>query len=300
MLRLISSNFKKCFTDITFYMCIVLVFGLCFTATVISDPVTEDPLTVLDLIIRNDSQLVLDNVQLNAFEIFRAGGTGNWLVMFLPIIVSFSFAKRFCDSRESRFIRLETIRLSRLSYNLGTVISAVLLSGLAVVIGYLLYGIYTAAVFPDLSYYPSEADYYLHAFDQLLPPFDMLYDIIGMSAGYIALLLGMFLYASLSVLPAVLAASVMRNQYLIICLPFFASYIMTIICQRLWGVVFTDVDATMPYLSTIATAIHPAAIENIFLYGNTALPTVIYNAVLAAGAVTLFIIAMNRRLDKGE
>ena len=146
MLRLISSNFKKCFTDITFYMCIVLVFGLCFTATVISDPITEDPLTVLDIIIRNDSQLVLDNVQLNAFEIFKAGGTGNWLVMFLPIIVSFSFAKRFCDSRESRFIRLETIRLSRLSYNLGTLISAVLLSGLAVVIGYLLYGIYTAAV----------------------------------------------------------------------------------------------------------------------------------------------------------
>lgn len=299
MLRLISSNFKKCFTDITFYMCIVLVFGLCFTATVISDPITEDPLTVLDLIIRNDSQLVLDNVQLNAFEIFKAGGTGNWLVMFLPIIVSFSFAKRFCDSRESRFIRLETIRLSRLSYNLGTVISAVLLSGLAVVIGYLLYGIYTAAVFPDLSYYPDMAELYNFS-DQLLPPFDLLYGLIGMPAAYLAGLLGMFLYASLAVLPAVLAASVMRNQYLIICLPFFASYLMTIICQRLWGIIIADVNASMPYLSTIATAIHPAALQNIFIYKDTALPTVIYNAVLAAGAVTLFIIAMNRRLDKGE
>ena len=299
MLRLISSNFKKSLTDITFYMCIVLVFGLCFTATVISDPITEDPLTVLDLIIRNDSQLVLDNVQLNAFEIFKAGGTGNWLVMFLPIIVSFSFAKRFCDSRESRFIRLETIRLSRLGYNLGTLISAVLLSGLAVVIGYLLYGIYTAAVFPDLSYYPDMAELYSFS-DQLLPPFDLLYGLIGMPAAYIAGLLGMFLYASLAVLPAVLAASVMRNQYLIICLPFFASYLMTIICQRLWGIIIADVNASMPYLSTIATAIHPAALLNIFVYKDTALPTVIYNAVLAAGAVTLFIIAMNRRLDKGE
>ncbi len=300
MLRLILSNFKRTFTDITFYFCILLVFMLCFTATAAFDPKTTDPITVLDLIIRNDSQLVRSDITLNAYGIFKTGGTGEWLVMFLPIVVGFSFVKRFCDGRDSRFIRFETVRLSKTGYAAGTLISAVLLGGLAVTVGYALYGIYTAAVFPDLAYYPDLAQSYLDgAVSELVPPFDGLYSVIGMPALYIAKLAGMFLYGAAAALPAAVCASLMRNQYLIICLPFFANYLMTVICQRLWGLAFASDDS--PYwISDVASVIYPSALADIFTYKSIALPTAAYSAVLIAAAFVLFITVMNRRFDKGE
>lgn len=155
MLRLIGVNFKKTFTDKSFYACILMTFALCFTAIISYNPTTGDPENILTVMKNYDKQKLLFDNNFNVFSVFSTGG-GSWFAIFIPMIAAFSFVGAFSDERESKFIRYTISRTKKIKYNTGNFISAFFSGEIAVTIGYILFGIVISISFHPLSEYSKD------------------------------------------------------------------------------------------------------------------------------------------------
>ena len=174
--------------------------------------------------------------------------------MFIPIIVAFPFMVTFCTERNSGLMRFTITRSGKWRYYLSKFLSAIISGGLSVMLGVLLFGLFTALLFPGLTSYDVPAE----QMEWLLPD------------GYGAMILKMlgtsFLYGTLSTLPALFLSSFCRNPYIITCLPFMLTYVRDTGVNKLIQSAFTEQNPDKAaYYQSYSSSALPQPYKNAFI-----------------------------------
>lgn len=281
-------DIKKTLLNYSFVVCIVITTLLCFTASVYTDLETGRNYMVLDVIKDISYEQRLENSAFGFKNIFSCAMSG-YLAMFLPIIAAFPFIPNFCSERNSGLIRLTISRTGKYRYYMSKFISALIGGGLAVMLGYLIFGAISLCIFPLPEEYP--VDPILMEAGLASTP-DNLKSILDCSKE----LVGSFIYGAVSTVPAFFFASFIRNRYVITCLPFMLTYFFTTAltkhAQNLLAA--NEWDEAIKYYSLI-----PSSLVQIFGSTHKTLLVSFYG-VFTLVALVGFVVIMNLRTDKGE
>lgn len=295
MYRIIKAEFYKILTGYGFYICMAFTVVLCFCTGIYRDPMNNNEYSVIKSLMEFDREFMLRD---SAFCSYRVAerGSGSWLSMFIPIISAFAFIPLVCDESESRFIRFSIFRSSKFSFRTSKFLTACISGGLAVMLGYIIFTASVYVLFPNISEYSPDVQ-------------DMLREELSYSYpeaskhGHMFLLgmksVEMFLYGAVSAIPSVMLTCLMRNKYLVMCIPFFLKYTVTQTSVRLSARAFSDWENPDIRLSNFASVISPDAVLNVFT-SHLMRQILIYNGVLALIAFLFYTIVYGRRLDCGE
>ncbi|NLP26093.1 MAG: hypothetical protein GX365_01905 [Clostridiales bacterium] len=296
----IQTEMKKVVTSLGFYGCIIITFLVSFTAVLNHNFEKNADESIINVFMNYNKSELLNTTNFSAYIAFEKGGN-SWLSMFIPIIAAFSFIPLFCDQRESKSIRYSAFRVNKLSYNSGNFITAFISGGLAVMVGYALFGIAIYFMFPSLSEYSlgMQTDF-MEMLKFQSEGLSSAYSKVGMPILVIAQLIEMFLYGAFSAILAFLLASIMRNKYLVLCIPFFLKYMLNQIVVKLYSQAFDNIENPKEILADIATIINPDAMNSIFNQNEYIFRIILLNVILLSLAFFSYNIVMNRRLDCGD
>ena len=261
LLRVTIIDLRKTLVSYGTVVCIAAVFLLCFASTIYTDGFTGKEYTVLEVIADRSK---FPQMGLFPLDIVRSS-VNPYLTLFLPVLSSIPFVTLFCAERLSGNIRFIITRTGKLTYAISKFFSAVISGALTVTIGFIMYSLVIFAVFGrdgNLS------------------------DLIMMYAGTA-------IYGAVSVLPAFLLSSFIRNKYMICCFPFIFMHFYYTVLAKLqdryidnWNVIMK---INMLYTSNI---------KDIFFTHDKS--TVMFYTVLTAAVFAVYTFIMNRRLDNGQ
>ncbi|MCM1167477.1 MAG: hypothetical protein NC299_14885 [Lachnospiraceae bacterium] len=274
-MRCLLVSFKKISSSSGFYFCIIMTVVLLFSAEVYTDYSTQSRYSVIRLIMDFDREYYLNNEMLCADRVMQ-NACGGWLGMFLPIITSFCFVPRICVEKSANAIRFEVFRTSKLKFDLSKFISGVLSSGIAVTLGYMVFCAVIGGIFPGAREYAIE-----------IIPFD-----------FPAAMLGMFLYGVFWSVPSMFLTSVLGNKYLIMCIPFFAKYGLSQLCNKLLSDFALDFESPNLKIAEFLTIANPQAL--LFSAGDTNYwKTVLFYGAVFAAFLTAYLLINRGRSDYG-
>ena len=300
LIRIVKTELKKVFTSFGFCSCVIITFLLCFTYGLSYDYVTSENLSVFTVFIRHSRGELLENIDYCSLNAFRVN-ISQWVILFIPIIASFSFVPLFCDERNSKMIRYSTIRTSKFTYNVGKFLSAFLAGGLAILIGHILFGIAIHFMFPSISEYSTELqDSFIESLAFTEPKMASLYEKFGSVGLIVPRLFEFFLYGAISSIPVLVLAAISRNIYVIICIPFLAKYLVDQTMNKVSHNLYMNNENPDRLLQDFLIIFDTNATQNLFLYYDYIVKIVVANLVYAMIAYVIFSLIMNRRLDLGE
>lgn len=216
--------------------------------------------------------------------------------MFLPVIAAFAFVTIVCDERESKAVRNTVFRSSRTGYYASRFVMICLSGGIAVLLGFALFAGVIGVTFPDINQYSLELQEQIrNSLGYLGPDFSEphLFFLIGQK------FLVMFLYGFVSAAPAALLTSILRNKYLILCIPFFMKYVCTQICEKLISQALVNRESPDMNFLGLVRILSPDSISNLFQSGNK-IYIMFYHFGLVAVAFVSYMLIWNRRFDSGE
>ncbi len=295
--RNIRTNFYKILTGYGFYVCIIFTFILCFCTYIYNDYISGDRYSVVMSLVNFDRDFMLGDTTFCSFQVMRKG-VGSWMSLFVPIIAAFAFIPLVCDEYEAKSVRYEIFRGSRLGYYISKYVTACLSGGMAVMLGFGLFTLAVYIIFPNINEYdPVLKDRYEEMLVYTYP--DMAqgrYDLIILKK-----LRDVFLYGVASAAPAILLTSLIRNKYLVLCIPFFIKYAMDQTCVKMQSQAMEDYNNIDTKLLEISSTIKPDAIAFITEVGNDQkIKLLIYNGALVLIAAVLYMVVQSRRHDCGE
>lgn len=283
-------DIKKTLLNYSFLVCIIITAALCFTATVYTDMNTGRSYMVIDAIREYDTADYLKNDSFGFVNVFGCAMSG-YLAMFLPILAAFPFIPNFCSERNSGLIRLTIFRTGKYRYYFSKFISALVGGGLAVMLGYLIFGLITVCIFPMPSEFPVDPFMVEAGFE----PMDSLAVLRNCTNG----LLGSFIYGAVSTVPAFFFASFIKNRYVITCLPFMLTYIFSTALTK-YGQNLLASDAPDSWDKAIkAFSLTPSSLVGIIGSEYRNLQLICYGG-FTLFSLTAYIVIMNMRTDKGE
>jgi len=288
-------NFRMIFANYGFYICIAFTAVLCFCTGIYTDSRNNNMYSAIKSLVEFDREFMLNSTSFCSYSV-ASKGAGSWLTMFIPIISAFTFIPLICDRCESKFVRLSIFRSSKLSYRTAEFLTACISGGLAVMLGYMLFTGFVYILFPNINEYSPDL--------QAMLSEELSYIYPEASKHGHAYLLGIksleiFLYGAVSAVPSVMLTCLMRNKYLVMCIPFFLKYAVTQTSIKLSARAFSDWQNPDIKLSEFASIISPDAILN--SYSSPLMRQIIlYNGVLVSAAFLFYIIVYGRRSDCGE
>lgn len=258
----LGSDMNKAILSYGFLLCIGVTFLLCFTASVYTNNSGKEFSSI---------EILIEKEKYKSFSLTYTQILNNslspYLTLFLPVLSSIPFVTYFCAERVGS-MRFSITRTGKYIYCVSKFISALLSSGLAVMLGFILYSLVIILNFPP---------------ENVVFP-----DIVKM---YI----GMGLYGMVSVLPAFFLSSFIKNKYMICCFPFIFMYFYYTIVSKIQDML----RANEKYeILTKIIFLYPNELKNIFITHNT--DVVLYNAILSAVTIIGFTLIMNRRFDCGQ
>lgn len=276
----LSQELKKTIFNVGFILCILITVILFFTTILYVESSTGKIYSVIEGIIQLDKKIFLSDPSFAAINVFSNAISGYFL-MFIPIIAAFPFIPNYCSERNSGLIRFTIYRVGKMKYYISKFLSALLGGGFAVFLGYAIFGLIIYFIFPSHSSYIS---------------------LIGERKTNIHLmvlksLLGVFLYGSVSAVPAFLMTSFVRNRYIITCVPFMIIYLYNTSLTKI------SYDAMLEKKNTITDFVHtlrPETISSLAYYNNMVRNSLLINIAFVCFCFCVFAIIMNRRWDFGE
>jgi hypothetical protein len=266
---------------------------LSFTAR-ISDKPDTFPENLFEAMFTKNGEELLRSADYCFTNVIVTGG-GWWVAMFIPIIAAFPFIPIFSDERDSRFGRNVIFKSGKFGYNTGNFLSSFFGSGLAIVLGYSLFLLVTSFIFPHLSDYPVE----MREMIEFMQTGNVAYDKFGVTGLIFAEILEIFLYSAMWSLPAFLLCSLIRNKYLIMCIPFFIKYSVDGIFDKMLNTLYTDLDNVNIKVVEIVSMFNPNGVMYLFQDLNR-LQVVLFMGGFFIASFVLFNVFMNRRLDLGD
>lgn len=286
-LRALRCDLNKTIVNIGFVGAVLLTAMLCFTAVIYYDGNNDKSYSAVEVFFDDCEQLVEHEVSFSSLSVFCQGMKG-YITMFLPIIVSFPFMVSFCAERNSGLIRAAIARTGELRYCLSKFTASFLSGGLAALLGYVVFGAVTYAVFPGVESYGLTRDEFLMRFPK------------GMAMTILLSIFAAFIYGAVSTLPAFFLSSFCRDPYLITCVPFLMVYLWRTLIDKLG---MTAAENGKFELSNVYYSFYPEAITGIITTQITTADlrrTIIFNVGLFVFAAVGATIIFRLRQDKGR
>lgn len=281
-LRAILTELKKYTISLSFLICIGIAILLCF-CSLFRITIDGSEQSVFDVMMSVSYEEKLADISLNCYSAFKAGH-GEWFTLFIPVAAAFAFVPVVCDERSGGNIRLNISRIGKIRYCVAKATAAAVSAGLAIVIGYMIYGIVVFTTFPSPDMYCVEEQSFIYASLGTAP----LLSVTG-------LLVRLFIYGAVSALPALLLSAIIRNKFLVICIPFMMKYIFAQVYVKLvMDIIFLDAELP-PIVSVISPdSLLPEysdAVQNVLVFA-------VYSAFIIICTVIYTIITV-RRTDCG-
>lgn len=280
-MREISVSFKKIFSSAGFYLSTLLTITLLFCAEVYVDALTSDRYSVISALMNFDRNEMLRHFELCSYYVIRNARNG-WFTLFVPLSTAFCFVPLMCTERDSNALRFQIVRSSKLKFDLSRYLSGIFAGGISVALGYAIFSGLSFILFPGRSEFGDFFD--------------------GQSGegfiGYLKILLGIWLYGTFWSMPAMFCTSIIKNKYLVMCIPFFIKYGVVQTVSMLTQRIFGDPENINMTLASFLNIINPESLMHVAEYGTAGGILIFYGAVSAALLIGYLLIQMAGR-DQG-
>jgi hypothetical protein len=201
----------------------------------------------------------------------------------MPVLSVAAFIKNFNATRGDGFYRYEIFRVGKTKLLVVKFFGGVLSGGIALLLGYMLFGIIAFFLFPSFQSYEVSPD-----LRQLLflgnPPLFIFCKLIGV-----------FLLGVMSTLPAILLSAFVRNIYVVLSLPYMVIYFYNSLLGR---AIFSFVVADNFEAADWLYCLFPHSIVAIAFDFNAI--TMIFQAMLFLTTFSLFVYLLRKRVDCSE
>ncbi len=299
LFRYIGVNLRRTLGSSTFWYCVLASFALCFTAVVIRDPYNNDELMVLQVMFRRE--MISTDFNLNSWSVFCSSG-GTWFSMFIPILSAFPFVPTIINNRITQSARFTISRIGKRNYQFGNICTTFLSGGLAVVLGYALFGVAVWRLFPSVdAYSKQEVEFFMESLTGEKPAW---YANAFANRQYflpiIAQLGQMFLYSCCSSLLALVFSAFVKNPYVVLCMPFFLTYGWTQINTRLSLMAYADFENINQSLGRLTSLTNPSALCHLMNYKIDLPWVLLIHLGFALLLCLVYYLVANRRVDCGE
>ncbi|MCH5209097.1 MAG: hypothetical protein J1F04_09445 [Oscillospiraceae bacterium] len=276
-MRNLTVSFRKIFTSTGFWLCVGATVILLFAMSVYTDFSTQNRYSVIRALTDLTAEERAQHYELCRTMVMREARSG-WFTMFVPIITAFCFVPHICAERDSNAVRLQVFRSSRLKYNAAQFFSGTAAAGMAVLIGYALFCAAVYFLFPAPSEYSGWGAEI----------------IAGYGSSLSELMLETALYGMFHSIPAMFCTAVMRNKYLIMCLPFFVKYALTQTVQMIF-LNAVSYESTDLRLLEFVSLVNPDGLLFIADLPDFRVPALFFGITAAVFAAAYLIIEQNRR-----
>ncbi len=255
MIRAFQIQLIKIFTNKSFWLCVLITFAMCFTATV-GTARNGDKLNVFSYIMGAENPPSAD------FIINSHGGV--WFALFFPMISALCLVNSICDDKKSKFLRFEIFRTGVYKFNTAKYISSVLSSGICAVLGYVAFMVFCIIFFPMTGGIK----------------------LVQIIAQIIA---EVFIFGVVSAVPALFTAAFTNNKYLIVCVPFLFKYCVIQFSSKLIYMAYADIQNIDKTLETLGNITNLDGILTVISYPSTEI--IITNAaiLLLGSAAYIFV-----------
>lgn len=280
MINALKCDFQKTLISAGFLAAILVTFLLCFTEEIYIEFSTRRAFSTFEALFKFDRAFMENSSDFCALSVFKSSLSG-YSAMFLPILASFPFVFSQSSERNSGNIRFSIFRGKRLKYYFSKFLCGVMSGGICVMLGVLLFGIFSFFAFPRLECYPDlPLEFYA--------PDGIFAEIVKASVGvYIRLRKhGSHFFLS----------SFCRNRYIILCVPFLTRFMQDTATKKfIVGTYDNDVYQRVFPFQCYAPSQIPYLEAGPMLYSTVAVA-----AISAALLLCGYIIIMERRTDKGD
>lgn len=280
-LRSFYIDIKKIFMSGGFWLCLLMTTVLLFTATVYTDSDTQNRYSVIKALTDFTAEQRTKIFELCNVSVMRSAAEG-WLSLFVPIITAFCFVPQFCAERDGNAVRFQIFRSSKLAHNLSRFFSGIISGGSAILLGYAVFCGAVYFLFPGIS----QMDEYTAS------------TVEDMRFSFPLTLLSVWLYGVFWSIPSMFCTSILRNKYLIMCLPFFVKYALTQTVHKLYlnsTADFENIDSSMLEFANI---VNPDGLLYAFEWVNGGRIFLLFGAAAAVFLTGYLIIRLNWR-DQG-
>lgn len=294
-MKILKTNLIKIMTGAGFYFCIIFTITLCFSANIYFDALTNNKYSAFLALRSFDHDFMLTDTSFCSLNVINSASSG-WLTMFIPIISAFAFIPLVCDEYESKSVRFEIFRIGKIRYHVSRFFTAFFCGGFAVTIGYALFSLLAIILFPSINDYSAwQQDNYFEMISNYSPEIK---DTLILTL--FKTLSSVLIYGAMAAVPAITLTSIIRNKYLVMCIPFFLKYALTQTCLKLQSQAFADYEHIDNSLLRFTRIINPDSIVFLQHMGSDKKTVLIYNGVLMVSALVLYMTIQSRRIDSGE
>lgn len=292
-IRLIRVNLIKAMTNYGFLACVLLTTVLFITAPLYHDYTANVDVSIMQAFLEFDRKEMLTNTEFCSHNVLRNCVSG-WLKMFIPMIASFPFVAIQCTERSTGSMRFSGIRMSKQAYQTGSFLSAMMIGGLVLVFGFLIFVIFVAFAFPGISEYDASLrDSYEFGFSEIYP----LFDKFGYPYLFALKFLEMFLYGAFSAVPACFMMCLLKNKYLVISIPFFLKYLILQQLSRLREEAYKDYENIDEARISFLNMLDPDLVSRVFSGESEIWKNILLYSALILSAFIFYSIMINRRQD---
>lgn len=287
---------KKLLKSPAFWASVVGTAVICLFSEIYFFPSENVSETVIGMYIKFTREAFLEDTSLCPYAVFL-NGFGTWAAMFAPVIAALASIGICVDERKSGMWRFSLHRAGRSRFCGGGCAFVLLAGGLTLALGYGLFGIMTAIMFPPLSAYPPEivADFAGYTFRHG-SAMEAIFKLGGLPLCAAAQLGETFLFGTVSSAAAMLISSFCENKYIVICTPFFLKYSLAQISTLLYFKASEDPMNFNERLQKFANTIQPNGINHFLSYSENVLGIIILNAAFLMITAVLFCVIRGRRL----
>lgn len=281
-MREISVSFKKIFSSAGFYLSTLLTITLLFCAEVYVDALTSDRYSVISALMNFDRNEMLRHFELCSYYVIRNARNG-WFTLFVPLSTAFCFVPLMCTERDSNALRFQIVRSSKLKFDLSRYLSGIFAGGISVALGYAIFSGLIFILFPGRSEF---AQFFDGQSDE---------GVIG----YLKILLGIWLYGTFWSMPAMFCTSVIKNKYIVMCIPFFTKYGIAQTVALLTQQIYNDLENINMTLVSFVSIINPESPMYIAEYGSIGGGILIFCGVVSAALLIGYLLIQMAGRDQG-
>lgn len=278
-MREFAVSFKKTITSCGFWLCVIMTVVLLFAAYLHTDYNTMNRYSAVRALMDFSAEELAEEFEFCNISVVQNARSG-WFMMFSPILSAFCFVPLMTTEREENAMRFQIFRTSKLKYFVSEFFAGAISAGAATALGYAIFAAIAFPLFPGVSEMSDFAALMLE----------------GVTFNFPKLLLGMWCYGAFWSIPAMLLTSVLRNKYLIMCIPFFIKYGLTQTYQKISQNIFAG---ELPDAKTLKliSAVNPDGIIRINEFNR--LSVIMLFASAAAVLLAVYLMISMKRSDCG-
>lgn len=295
LINSIFTHFRKAVTGYGFWICVGFTVILCFSANIYTDVIKKDRYSVFLALRTFDREFMLTDTSFCSFSVVHHAAEG-WLSLFIPIIAAFAFIPLVCDEYEAKSVRFEIFRSSKKGYHLSRFVTSCLSGGLAVTAGFAMFSMLAFLLFPGLDdYSPAQREMFLETLSYAFPEIAE-----GIALPLLKTIGAVFLYGMTAAVPAITLTAIIRNKYLVLCIPFFLKYAVVQSCIKMQSQAISDWEHPDEALMRFVGIVNPDNLVFLSQTGDNKTAVLLYNGGLVLLGLIVYIFIQTRRTDSGE